>query len=121
METHQLSLNDDRRVKSLSPGALVVKRFFRNRLAVIGLILLLSMFIFSFLGGLLTPYGEDEQFYTYTQMNKEYVGVVRNDDFRYAAAEGQEFSSILQAQFLLALSKKADSFTYKYTSYQITA
>lgn len=28
------SLNDDRRVKVLSPGMLVAKRFFRNRLAV---------------------------------------------------------------------------------------
>lgn len=119
METKQLSLNDDRRVKSLSPGTLVVKRFFRNRLAVIGLILLLSMFLFSFLGGLLTPYREDEQFYTYTQMNKEYVGVVKNNDFRYLATEGQDFSSILQAQFLLALSKQADSFTYKDITYQV--
>ena len=33
----QLSLNDDRRVKVLSPGTLVAKRFFRNRLAVVGL------------------------------------------------------------------------------------
>ena len=33
----QYSLNDDRRVKVLSPGALVAKRFFRNRLAVVGL------------------------------------------------------------------------------------
>lgn len=121
METKQLSLNDDRRVKSLSPGTLVVKRFFRNRLAVIGLILLLSMFLFSFLGGLLTPYREDEQFYTYTQMNKEYVGVVKNNDFRYLATEGQDFSSILQAQFLLALSKQADSFTYKDITYQIVS
>ena len=32
----QYSLNDDRRVKVLSPGALVAKRFFRNRLAVVG-------------------------------------------------------------------------------------
>ena len=32
----ELSLNDDRRVKVLSPGALVAKRFFRNRLAVVG-------------------------------------------------------------------------------------
>ena len=31
------SLNDDRRVKVLSPGTLVAKRFFRNRLAVVGL------------------------------------------------------------------------------------
>ena len=34
------SLNDDRRVKVLSPGALVAKRFFRNRLAVLGMVML---------------------------------------------------------------------------------
>ena len=44
----QYSLNDDRRVKVLSPGALVAKRFFRNRLAVLGMIMLLVMFVFSF-------------------------------------------------------------------------
>ena len=43
----QLSLNDDRRVKVLSPGALVAKRFFRNRLAVLGLIMLAVMFVSS--------------------------------------------------------------------------
>ena len=32
-----LSLNDDRRVKVLSPGAMVAKRFFRNRIAVVGM------------------------------------------------------------------------------------
>ena len=35
-QEQQYSLNDDRRVKVLSPGALVARRFFRNRLAVIG-------------------------------------------------------------------------------------
>ena len=49
-EEEQLSLNDDRRVKVLSPGAMVVKRFLRNRLAVIGMIMLIGMFIFSFVG-----------------------------------------------------------------------
>ena len=33
-QEEQYSLNDDRRVKVLSPGAMVAKRFFRNRLAV---------------------------------------------------------------------------------------
>lgn len=47
----ELSLNDDRRVKVLSPGALVAKRFFRNRLAVVGLTMLVVMFVFSFIGG----------------------------------------------------------------------
>ena len=65
----QYSLNDDRRVKVLSPGALVAKRFFRNRLAVVGLSILVAMFLFSFVGGLVSPYGQDEQFFTYTQMS----------------------------------------------------
>ena len=51
----ELSLNDDRRVKVLSPGALVAKRFFRNRLAVVGLTMLVVMFVFSFIGGLVSP------------------------------------------------------------------
>ena len=38
-----LSLNDDRRVKVLSPGAMVAKRFFRNRIAVVGLAILAFM------------------------------------------------------------------------------
>ena len=80
-QQEQYSLNDDRRVKVLSPGALVAKRFFRNRLAVVGLSILIAMFLFSFVGGLVSPYGQDEQFFTYTQMSKEFVGVTRNDAF----------------------------------------
>ncbi len=114
------SLNDDRRVKVLSPGALVAKRFFRNRLAVMGLIMLAAMFLFSFLGGLLMPYGQAEQFYTYTSMKKEYVGVTRNEDLRYAVADDQEFGMILQAQFMLAYGKGVDTFSYKDVDYTIT-
>ena len=60
----QYSLNDDRRVKVLSPGAMVAKRFFRNGVAVFGMIVLVFMFAFSFIGGVLSPYEEDEKFYT---------------------------------------------------------
>lgn len=118
-QAEELSLNDDRRVKVLSPGALVAKRFFRNRLAVIGLSMLVLMFLFSFVGGLLSPYAEDEQFYTYTELEKEYVGVVRNEDYRYLINEGQEFGSIVQAQFILAVTKKAESFEYKDVVYDL--
>ena len=115
----ELSLNDDRRVKVLSPGALVAKRFFRNRLAVVGLTMLVVMFVFSFIGGLVSPYGQDEQFYTYTHMDKEYVGVVKNNDLRYTVNDGQEFGSILQAQLMLAIGKNADSFEYKDVTYEV--
>ena len=49
------SLNDDRRVRTLSPTMLVVKRFFRNRVAVSGLAILIFMFLFSFLGVVISP------------------------------------------------------------------
>jgi len=119
-EEEQYSLNDDRRVKVLSPGALVVKRFLRNRLAVLGMIMLLVMFIFSFIGGLVSPYGQDEQFYRYEEQMKEYVSVVRNDTFRYTAAEGEKFDSALQAKFQLAVNKKAESFENKDVTYDVT-
>ena len=114
-----LSLNDDRRVKVLSPGALVAKRFFRNRLAVLGLIMLAVMFVFSFVGGLISPYGQDEQFYTYTYMAKEYVAVTQNKDFRYAVADGQEFGTAAQAQFLLAQMTGKTEFDYKDVAYTL--
>lgn len=118
-ETEVYSLNDDRRVKVLSPSALVVKRFFRNRLAVLGLIMLVSMFVFSFLGGLISPYGQDEQFYRYESQMKEYAGAVENKEFRYMSAEGQKFDSVLQAKFQLAYQKKELSFEYKDVTYDI--
>lgn len=116
----QFSLSDDRRVKVLSPGALVAKRFFRNRLAVVGLVMLASMFVFSFIGGLVAPYGQAEQFYTYSSLEKEYVGVTQNEELRYAVADGQEFGTILQAQFLLAFGQGEETFSYKDVNYSWT-
>ena len=103
-QPEQLSLNDDRRVKVLSPSALVMKRFLRNQMAVVGLVVLTFMFLFSFVGGLLSPYGEDQLFYTEKYQKKQFAGVVENDELRYAAADGQSFGSALQAQVVLALS-----------------
>ena len=115
----QYSLNDDRRVKVLSPGALVAKRFFRNRLAVVGLSILIAMFLFSFVGGLVSPYGQDEQFFTYTQMSKEFVGVTRNDTMRFVVADGQNFGSIAQSKALEAVKKGSTEFNYKDTDYTV--
>ena len=114
------SLNDDRRVKVLSPGAMVAKRFFRNRIAVVGLAILAFMFLFSFLGGVITPYQENQQFYREDVQHKDYAGVVKNEDFRYIVADGQELGNVLQAQVILAMQRGQDSFTYKDTDYLLT-
>ena len=77
LEQHQDSqgektLDDLSRVKVLSPGRKVFKRFIRNRLAVFGSILLITMFVFSFLGPLFYPYGQKQIFYKYDEQNINY-------------------------------------------------
>ncbi len=56
-ELHGENLTD--RVKVLSPGMTVLKRFFRSRLSVFGLVTLIVLFLFSFVGPLFSPWNED--------------------------------------------------------------
>ena len=72
-DSGEVKLDDVSRVKVLSPGRQVFKRFIRNRLAVFGTCLLLIMFIFSFLGPLVYPYGQKQIFYTYEEQNVNYA------------------------------------------------
>ena len=104
------SLNDDRRVKTLSPGAMVTKRFFRNRIAVIGMCILIGMFLFSFVGGAISPYGESQLFYRTDSQVQKYAGVKVNTELRYQQIEKNAFPSLAQAQFVLAKGKGETSF-----------
>ena len=45
-------------VKVVSPGKLVAKRFFRSRLSMVGLITLIVLFLFSFVGPIFSPWEE---------------------------------------------------------------
>jgi len=60
LENKEENLYDN--VKVLSPTRMVLKRFFRSRLSVVGLVILIVMFLFSFVGPLFVPYGETESF-----------------------------------------------------------
>ena len=101
-----------------SPGRLTAKRFFRNRLAVAGLVILGVMFAFSFLGGALIPYGQDQIFYREELQRKEYAGVTRNESYRFLPAPGRELGAVLQAQFSLAVEKQ-DSFVSGGVAYTV--
>ncbi|MBQ4466895.1 MAG: ABC transporter permease [Firmicutes bacterium] len=115
----EYSLSDDRRVKVLSPGALVAKRFFRNRLAVTGMVILIAMFVFSFIGGLVSPYGQDEKFYRYDIQTKDYAGIIHNEEFRYTVGDKDLFKSTVQAQVFLNIQKGNEKFDYKGTTYEL--
>jgi len=108
----EMHLDDARRVKVLSPGMLVFKRFIRNSLAVIGFGILLFMFTFSFLGPLASPYEQTQVFKGVGSMSKEYAGAIYNQELRYSIAEGENFGSAERAQFLLALGKNNETFSY---------
>ena len=95
----QLSLDDGRRVKVLSPGMMVFKRFIRNRLAIVGICILVFMFTFSFLGGVLSPYRQDQVFYKIDSANKEYAGAVVNSDYRFTTVDGSTLSTMVRATF----------------------
>lgn len=48
------------RVRIVSPFKLVIKRFFRSRLSVIGLTVFIAVLLFSFIGPLFVPWGQSE-------------------------------------------------------------
>ena len=107
----EMKLDDTRRVKVLSPGMMVFKRFIRNDLAVIGFGILLFMFVFAFLGPVFSPYEQTEVFKGVGTMTKDYAGATYNTELRYTAAEGQTFDSAARAQFLLALGREQETFS----------
>ena len=61
----------DRNVKLMSPTRMVVRRFFRSRLSIIGLIMVVSLFLFSFVGPLIFA----------EEMHKETVGGVEIESY----------------------------------------
>jgi peptide/nickel transport system permease protein len=45
-------------VRIVSPGQMVMRRFFRSKLSMVGLVMLILLFAFSFFGPLFSPWGE---------------------------------------------------------------
>ena len=89
----EIHLDDVARVKVLSPGRQVFKRFVRNRLAVFGSCLLIAMFIFSFIGPLFYAYGQKQIFYKYSTQNVNYALAKSNTAYNgYTVDESVELA-----------------------------
>lgn len=120
-DREEMQLDDTRRVKVLSPGMLVFKRFIRNSLAVVGFAILLFMFVFSFLGPMFSPYGQIDVFKGVGSMTKDFAGAIYNTELRYTVQQDESFGSAERAQFLLALGKKQETFTAGDSTYYYTS
>ena len=60
-ETASSEVPLDRNVKLMSPMQMVIRRFFRSKLSIVGLVMIVSLFLFSFLGPVIyTRWGEIE-------------------------------------------------------------
>ena len=115
----EMALDDEQRVRILSPGMLVFKRFIRNKLAIVGSIILLTMFVFSFIGGWIIPYGEKQVFTEYVDMSKEYAGVTVNTEYRYVESEVGIFPSVARAEFVSAALNGGSTFSADGIDYKL--
>lgn len=91
----QQALDDTRRVKVISPGVLVAKRFFRNKLAIVGLSLLIFMFAFCFIGGWIIPYNQKEVFNKYDFIPFDYATAIERvayDNYEVAGTREVHYS-----------------------------
>lgn len=57
-------LNENEKI--LTPGRIVIKKFMRNKLSIAGIIIIIIMAVFCYIGPFLSPYGEYEIFYKTT-------------------------------------------------------
>ena len=95
-----LALDDTERVKVLSPGRLVVKRFFRNRLAMLGFAVLIIMFSFTFAGPVIYPYSQTQLFYKYDYLNTDYASATERTEYvPYVIPGGPEIRTTIMNRF----------------------
>ncbi len=104
IQNEEMTLDDAARVKVLSPGMMVFKRFIRNKLAIVGIIIIVFMFLFSFVGGLICPYSQSQVFYTTDKILKDYAGATTIDQFQIQQKEGVELPSDIFSKTLIATS-----------------
>ena len=95
-----IALDDTERVKVLSPGRLVAKRFFRNKLAMVGLVVLIVMFLFAFAGAIVYPFSQTQIFYKYDYLNIDYASATeRTENTIFKIPGGPEVQSTIANSF----------------------
>ncbi len=86
----KMSLDSTERVKVLSPGQLVFKRFINNKLAIVGSVILIFMFLFAFVMPLFYPYSQTEIFYKYDKSIVNYAMASERAEYPLMQLEGTE-------------------------------
>ena len=104
----EMTLDDAARVKVLSPGMLVFKRFIRNKLAIVGSTILIVMFLFAFIGPYFYRYGQTEVFNTYKPLNINYANAEERTEHTVYLVEDQGLSTNTKNMFNSAILTMED-------------
>ena len=109
-KTTPQALSDESRVKVMSPSMLVFKRFIRNKLAVIGFIILAVMFLFSFVGPIFSPYEEAQQFkYNITEFST-FAEFKMSDQYTFFNTEGAQIPDVTRTLSMSQLFTMTNDF-----------
>lgn len=96
--------------KEMSPMRLILRRFFRSKLSIVGLVLIVFLFVFSFLGPLfynsetraMWGFGWDE-----TEVDRTPVVEIIETPYTYTDPEGVEIEIIQQVEIVKTINDKA--------------
>ncbi|MGN0807885.1 MAG: ABC transporter permease [Candidatus Coproplasma sp.] len=89
-DIHGENLHD--KVKVLSPMATVMKRFFRSKLSVIGLVTIVLLFLFSFVGPLFSPWAANDG--RVLDYNPAYIKEIVSPFYTTYKVDGVEYSIV---------------------------
>ncbi len=87
--------------KEMSPIRLILRRFFRSKLSIVGLILIILLFIFSFFGPLIySRWGE-------TEVDRSEVTSIIEIPYTYTDQDGNQIEIIQQIEIITTINDKA--------------
>lgn len=89
-EDGKMTLDSTERVKVLSPGQLVFKRFINNKLAIVGSAILIFMFLFAFVCPVFYPYSQTQIFYKYDKSVVDYAMATKRTEYSLMLLEDAE-------------------------------
>ncbi len=92
------------KVRIISPTRLVLKRFFRSKLSIVGLCMFLFLLLFSFIGPLFVPWTETEVDYS----GKTTTTIVSVE----TEADGEVYTVYMVEEFTGSINNHASAFTY---------
>ena len=93
------------KVRIISPARLVLKRFFRSKLSIVGLCMFIFLLLFSFLGPVFVPWSETEVDYSGSH-NVTIVSVEAKDE------NGETFTVYMVEEYMGTINSHASAFTY---------